>query len=122
MESHAEFMRRHTEVLACSSRDILQHLSSGGDTNLRLNWQRGGIVASVIWAVVGVFLAEHILHSLTYGSFDTCTHTITDLSTCVQNLNKDGANAEDWRWGMIALVALAPIPVAWLIVSPLCAG
>jgi hypothetical protein len=77
---------------------------------------RVGYVASVIWAIVGVFLAEHILYSLTYGSFDTCTHTLTDLSTCGQNLNKDLATAEVWRWGMIALVALAPIPVGWLIV------
>jgi hypothetical protein len=103
-------------VLACSSPDILQHPSPGGDINLHLNWQRVGIVASVLWAIVGVFLAEHILHSLTYGRLDTCIHTITDLSTCVQNFNKDLANAEDWRWGMIVLVALAPIPIAWLVV------
>jgi hypothetical protein len=83
---------------------------------VRLNWQRVGIVASVLWAIMGVFLAEQILHSLTYGRLDTCTHTITDLSTCVQNFNKDLANAEFWRWGMYALVALGPIPIAWLVV------
>ena len=110
------FMRRHREVLACSSRDILQHLSLGGDTNLRLNWQRLGIVASVVWAIVGVFFAEQILYSLTYGRFDTCTHTITDPSTCAQNLDKDLANAEIWRWGIYAVVALAPIAIAWLLV------
>jgi hypothetical protein len=65
---------------------------------LHLNWQRVGIVASVLWAIVGIFLAEQILYSLTYGRFFTCTHTITDLSTCAQNLNKDLANAEIWRW------------------------
>ena len=94
---------------------ILQHLSPGG-FNLRLNWQRVGIVASLVWAIVGVFLAEQILYSLTYRRFDTCTHTITSLSICVKNLNKDLANAEVWRWGMFALVALAPIPIAWLVV------
>ena len=72
--------------------------SPGGDTNLHLNWQRVGIVAAVVWAIMGVFLTEQILYSLTYGSFFTCTHTITGLSTCVQNLNKDLANAEVWRW------------------------
>ena len=70
----------------------------------------------MVWAIVGVFLAEHILYSLTYGSFFECTHTITALSICVENLNKALANAEIWRWGMYALVALAPIPIAWLVV------
>jgi hypothetical protein len=79
-------------------------------------WQRIGIVASVVWAIVGVLLAEHILYSLTYGSFFTCTHTTTALSICAENLNKDLANAELWRWGMYALVALVPIAIAWLIV------
>jgi hypothetical protein len=90
--------------------------SPGRDTNLHLNWQRVGIVAAVVWAIMGVFLTEQILYSLTYGSFFTCARTITDLSTCMQNLNKDLANAEVWRWGMYALVALAPIPIAWLVV------
>ena len=84
---------------------------------MRLNrCQRIGIVASIFWAIVGVFLAEHMLYSLTYGSFFTCTHTATALSICAENLNRDLARAELWRWGMYALVALAPIAIAWLIV------
>jgi len=68
---------------------------------MKLNgWQRIGIVASVIWALLGAFLAEYILYSLTYGSFDTCRHSTTSLPICAQNLNRDLANAEVWRWGI----------------------
>jgi hypothetical protein len=82
----------------------------------RLNGARVGIIVSVAWAIVGVFLAEYILYSLTYGSFDTCRHSTTSLPICAQNLDRDLANAEVWRWGIYVLLALIPIPIAWLVV------
>ena len=54
-------------------------LARPGEFNLRLNWQRVGIVASVVWAIVGVFLAERILYSLTYGRF-VHAHTPSQIS------------------------------------------
>jgi hypothetical protein len=46
----------------------------------RLNGcQRIGFVASVIWAIVGVFFAEHIIYSLTIGAL-IHAHTPSQIS------------------------------------------
>jgi hypothetical protein len=51
---------------------------------MRLNgWQRIGIVASVIWALVGAYLGLKSLFDTIYEAFHTCSAQAPTASTLV---------------------------------------
>lgn len=106
---------------------------------MRLNgWQRIGIVLSIAWLPVGAFIGlnaiskreQAAIDARIKGPYDLCrsvedqsiSHGVPFNRNCLQELygkNLPEAIAEisgrESRWSA-ALIALAPIPFAWLVV------
>lgn len=85
----------------------------------RLNgWQRIGIVLSVVWLIVGSYWSQHLLFNPIYSAHTNCLNhpAIKDAAVCYQMFEEQLANAVEQRLAMVALVGLAPIPIAWLLV------
>jgi uncharacterized membrane protein len=78
-------------------------------------WQRIGIVLSVVWLVVGFVWARHLIYDPIYASDAQCLGSTKDWSICDSSYKKDLAIGRDEELGMFAIVALAPIPIAWLL-------
>ena len=103
---------------------------------MRLNgWQRTGIVASICWAIGGAYFEatdmarreREFVSSITKVEYDLCRGeqdraieaSRSFSRDCVaeshDNFTRVSQIAHKPRWS-IALVALAPIPIGWLLV------
>ena len=83
--------------------------------------QRIGIVISILWALGAAYYertsemgaGQHFLDL----SYQTCIESKTSTSdSCLAEMNK---NFDIWmkpNWGNIGFIALAPIPLGWLLV------
>jgi hypothetical protein len=90
---------------------------------MRLNgWQRIGIVASVIWAVgAPIYMdntAERDAYHRWFSAYDLCRDVPTnEPEVCVQRVSKAHDNVPRYHFTSAngAFVALAPIPLGWLL-------
>jgi hypothetical protein len=78
-------------------------------------WRRIGIVLSVVWMLVGAFWAQHLLFDHIYETLVACVSAVTDYTYCQKTYDSDMAVARQISPIVTALVALAPIPVVWLL-------
>ena len=88
---------------------------------IKLNsWQRIGVVLSVFWAVGGALWGNDL--GLQQGNWVVdrligCyeIHSIC-WTPCYSDFNRDYPEAIKYHWHYAAIVAVAPIPLAWLVV------
>lgn len=83
-------------------------------------WQRLGIVASVVWALYGVWWGLKLRYDPIWETYSDCLGAAdSGLGTdeaCRGMLQQSLAVADVDKWLATAFVALVPIPIAWLIV------
>ena len=89
---------------------------------MKLNrWQRIGIVISILWALGSAYYERSSemdagQHFLSW-SYQVCTESKASTpEECSIEMNK---NFDIWmkpNWGNIGFIALAPIPLGWLLV------
>ena len=87
----------------------------------RLNgWQRIGIILSVIWLVVGPIVALKTLYDPIYAEFLRCFELMGGSPGggihCEQIRDEALAYADTQKTSKILIVALAPIPIVWLLI------
>ena len=85
---------------------------------MRLNiWQRAGVVASVLWAVGGgLYQRSHDLNEAAKAAFAPCDmDKFTDVNAFRHCGEADYASLIKDEWMNAAVVALAPILLAWLL-------
>ena len=82
----------------------------------RLNsWQRVGIVLSVLWVIVGAWLAQRVVFDPVRAGYSKCISLGVAPSICKAELDKGIARRKERLPGAIGVFALAPISVAWLL-------
>lgn len=83
----------------------------------RLNgWQRIAIVLSVVWAIVGSVWALNLLFEPVYQNYATCQRlNSASVWDCQKLFETQMATARQQRPTAVAIVAVAPIPFAWLL-------
>jgi hypothetical protein len=88
---------------------------------VRLNeWQRMGIVLSVVWAIVGGVYGMGLGRDVVWRQYQTCLAFAyqgrSDEGGICETFNEQLAEVRASRWYKAATVGLVPIPVAWLVV------
>jgi hypothetical protein len=79
-------------------------------------WQRIAIVLSVVWAIVGSLWALNLLFKPVYQNYATCQRlSSASIWNCQQLFETQLARARQQRLTAVAIVAIAPIPFAWLL-------
>lgn len=88
-------------------------------------WQRIGVVSSVLW-ILGAGLYQRssdMKQAAEMGGWamDVCNRAesakgSTDFSRCSGEFDTMFHTFAEGSWGNVAIVALAPIPLAWLLV------
>lgn len=77
-------------------------------------WQRIGIVASVIWAIVGGLWGMKLAVAPAFQQFNACMSLpSSDVKVCEGIKNEDLAVVQPWSTA--ATVGLVPVPFFWLI-------
>jgi hypothetical protein len=86
-------------------------------------WQRWGIIATLIWAVAGGNAGMFLAVAPATSAYQTClkSHDV-DRGDCQRNLRSDWTKYSGDRLAYAALVGLAPIPIVWLIALGLSAA
>jgi hypothetical protein len=83
-------------------------------------WKRIGIVLSVIWFFVGGFWGNNIgIHEGDFSKaiYDICLHTPnSDWHKCDVEFETGYKRDIQYHWLYAAILAVVPIPIAWLIV------
>ena len=92
---------------------------------MRLNgWQRIGIVLSILWAVgAAIYQRNADIERAAFSAgltYKGCTAVlsekhISDFSQCGLEFDKTFRIMLEGSWGNVAVVALLPIPFAWLL-------
>ena len=88
----------------------------------RLNgWQRIGIVLSVVWAALGGLWGNHIAiqqgGAVPIAHYKWCiSQPNDDDDECSAAFDEEYAVGVRGHWASATMVALIPIPVAWLLV------
>ena len=87
---------------------------------MRLNgWQRLGVIASIVWAVIGGFLGDDIgIHAGDWASraLLACLEMGAQSdAVCDATFRHDFTAAVANHWYYAAFLGLGPIPVAWVI-------
>ena len=83
---------------------------------VRLNsWQRVGIALSVLWVIVGAWLAQRVVFDPVRAGYSKCMSLGVGQSICKAELGKGIARRKERLPGAIGVFALAPISVAWLL-------
>ena len=88
----------------------------------RLNgWQRIGMVLSVVWAALGGLWGNHIAiqqnGAVPIAHYKWCiSHPNYDDDECSAAFDEEYAVGVRGHWASATMVALIPIPVAWLLV------
>lgn len=83
---------------------------------MRLNgWHRIGIVASVVWMVVGAIWAQHLIFDHIYEMRRACVAAVTDYKFCDKTYEGEMTSAREMQPVFTAVVALAPTPIVWLV-------
>jgi hypothetical protein len=84
-------------------------------------WRQIGIVLSIIWATVAWFYARHVdldIHSdVLNAELTRCVGLSSEKeqSDCIKRAREDFVESFQADWLYILALALAPIPVGWLI-------
>jgi hypothetical protein len=88
-------------------------------------WQRIGVILSVLWILGGGFYqrSSDMQRAGDMGGFAvrTCMETQKlkssyDFSRCSDEFDKTFRVFAEPSWGNVAIVAFAPVPIAWLLV------
>ena len=84
----------------------------------RLNgWQRIGIILSIIWVLVGAWLAQQAVYAPVRAGHSKCISLGVVPSICKAELDKGIARRKKEELpGAIAVFALAPIALVWLVI------
>ena len=81
-------------------------------------WQRLGIVASVLWALIaGLYSLESTTDqamNFAQASYNLCLEAPTPVKDCSTQFLTDFHSNDSILWPRAGLVALLPIPLAWL--------
>ena len=84
---------------------------------VRLNgWQRIGIILSVLWVLVGAWLAQQAVYAPVIAGHSKCLSLGVPPSICKVQLDAGIARKKEEIPGAIAVFALAPIALIWLII------
>jgi hypothetical protein len=81
-------------------------------------WQRSGIVASGVWAIVGgLWGNDYGIHQGDWVmvAYRLCLEHQTDWGSCDRTLQREWPAAISGHWLSAALAGLAPIPVGWFV-------
>ena len=81
------------------------------------SWQRVGIILSVLWVLVGAWLAQQAVYAPLRTGHSKCISLGVAPSICKAELDKGMARRKKEELpGAIAVFALAPIALVWLII------
>ena len=89
-------------------------------------WRRVGVVLSVVWLLVGGYWGNSV--GLHRGDFAVTQFTVcmensgtpaNASGVCLNQFDKDYAEAIEDHWREALTVGIVPIPVAWLLVYSL---
>jgi hypothetical protein len=78
-------------------------------------WQRIGIILSVLWLLGGTWLAQQAVYAPVRAGYSKCISLGVPLSICKAELDKGVARKKKELPGAIAVFALGPIVLFWLI-------
>ena len=78
-------------------------------------WQRIGIILSVLWVLVGAWLAQQAVYAPVRAGHSKCISLGVSPTICKAELDKGIARKKEELPGAIAVFALAPIILVWLI-------
>ena len=78
-------------------------------------WQRIGILLSVLWLLVGAWLAQQAVYAPLRAGYSKCLSLSVPPSICKAELDKGIARKTEELPGAIAVFALGPIILVWLI-------
>ena len=84
-------------------------------------WQQIGIVLSILWASVAWFYARHVdldLHSdVLNAEYRRCVALSSEKeqTACIERARHDFVASFQKDWLYISAIALAPIPIGWII-------
>ena len=88
---------------------------------IKLNrWQWIGIATSVIWAVIGGLWGSNLglqRGGWVVGQLVSCykEHSLNWMQWCYSDFERVYSGTIKYRWSYSAIVAFAPILVAWLV-------
>ena len=85
---------------------------------VRLNgWQRIGIILSIVWVLVGAWWAQQAVFAPVRAGYSKCISLGVAPSICKAGMDTGVARRKKEELpGAIAVFALAPIALAWLII------
>jgi hypothetical protein len=87
----------------------------GAAMTVRFNgWQRIGIVLSVLWLIVALFIERHKIYDPIYTSYDHCVYRTLDWSVCDKDMDDAVVEASKTEPFTYAIVALGPTLALWL--------
>ena len=81
-----------------------------------LRLKRIGIILSVLWVLVGAWLAQQAVYAPVRAGHSKCISLGVAPSICKAELDKGIARRKKELPGAIAVFALAPIALVWLII------
>ena len=80
-------------------------------------WQRIGIILSIVWVLVGAWLAQQAVYAPVRAGYSKCISLGVAPSICKAGLDTGMARRKKEELpGAIAVFALAPIALVWLII------
>ena len=81
------------------------------------SWQRVGIILSVLWVLLGAWLAQQAVYAPLRTGYSKCISLGVAPSICKAELDKGTARRKKEKLpGAIAVFAFAPIALVWLII------
>ena len=82
------------------------------------SWQRVGIILSVLWVLVGAWLAQQAVYAPLRTGYSKCISLGVAPSICKAELDKGIARRKKEKLpGAIAVFAFAPLALVWLIIG-----